>query len=88
VVSGDIEALQESLLSEKYNFGAPRISVIEVRSDGTLVLQHDTQLDGRGLDADRARKVLEYVKRVWRRPVLLKTVDAASQPVELSAAAA
>jgi stage V sporulation protein R len=88
VVSADIEALQESLLSGKYNFGAPRISVIEVRSDGTLVLQHDTQLDGRGLDADRARKVLEYVKRVWRRPVLLKTVDAASQPVELSAAAA
>jgi stage V sporulation protein R len=85
VVSGDIEALQENLLSEKYNFGAPRISVLEVRSDGTLVLQHDCQMDGRGLDADRSRKVLEYVKRVWRRPVLLKTVDAASQPVELSA---
>jgi stage V sporulation protein R len=85
VVGGDIEALQENLLSEKYNFGAPRISVLEVRSDGTLVLQHDTQLDGRGLDADRSRKVLGYVKRVWRRPVLLKTVDAASQPVELSA---
>jgi stage V sporulation protein R len=85
VVGGDIEALQENLLSEKYNFGAPRISVLEVRSDSTLVLQHDTQLDGRGLDADRSRKVLEYVKRVWRRPVLLKTIDAASQPVDLSA---
>jgi stage V sporulation protein R len=85
VVGGDIEALQENLLSEKYNFGAPRISVLEVRSDGSLVLQHDNQLDGRGLDADRSRRVLEYVKRVWRRPVLLKTVDAASQPVELSA---
>jgi stage V sporulation protein R len=85
VVGGDIEALQEDLLSEKYNFGAPRISVLEVRSDGTLVLQHDAQLDGRGLDADRSRKVLEYVRRMWRRRVLLKTVDAASQPVELSA---
>jgi stage V sporulation protein R len=85
VVGGDIEALQENLLSDKYNFGAPRISVLEVRSDGTLVLQHDNQLDGRGLDSDRSRKVLEYVKRVWRRPVRLKTVDAASQPVELSA---
>jgi stage V sporulation protein R len=84
VVSGDIEELQENLLSEKYNFGAPRISVLEVRSDGTLVLQHDSQMDGRGLDADRTRKVLQYVKRVWRRPVLLKTVDAALQPVELS----
>jgi stage V sporulation protein R len=85
VVAGDIEDLQESLLSGKYNFGAPRISVLEVRSDGTLILQHDCQMDGRGLDADRSRRVLEYVKRVWRRPVLLKTVDAASQPVELSA---
>jgi stage V sporulation protein R len=70
---------------DKFNFGAPRISVTEVRSDGTLVLEHDSQLDGRGLDAERACKVLEYVKRVWRRPVLLKTVDATSQPVVHSA---
>ena len=85
VVSGEIEALREGLLIDKYNFGAPRVSVIEVRSDGTLVLQHDTQLDGRGLDVERTRKVLQYVKSVWRRPVLLKTLDAASQPVEVSA---
>ncbi|MEA3149682.1 MAG: hypothetical protein QOD56_621, partial [Gammaproteobacteria bacterium] len=31
------------------------------------------------------RKVLEYVKRVWRRGVVLKTVDAASKPLELAA---
>jgi len=85
VVAADIDALQESLLHEKYNFGAPHVSVSEVRGDGSLVLQHDSQLDGRGLDAERTRRVLEYVKRVWRRPVSLKTVDAASQPVELSA---
>jgi stage V sporulation protein R len=85
VVAGDIEALQESLLHGKYNFGAPNVAVSEVRADGTLVLRHDNQLDGRGLDPERARKVLEYVKRVWRRPVLLKTVDAASTSVEISA---
>jgi stage V sporulation protein R len=85
VVAADIEELHESLLLEKYNFGAPRVSVSEVRADGTLVLQHDNQLDGRGLDPERSRKVLEYVKRVWRRPVLLKTVDAAASAVELSA---
>src|ERR1700722_1690616 len=85
VVAGDIEALQESLLMDKFNFGAPRIAATEVRGDGTLVLQHDSQLDGRGVDADRARKVLAYVKRVWRRPVLLNTIDAASQPVVHSA---
>jgi stage V sporulation protein R len=85
VVGGEIEVLCEGMLIDKYNFGAPRVSVIEVRSDGTLVLQHDTQLDGRGLDVERASKVLQYVKNMWRRPVLLKTLDAASQPVEVSA---
>jgi stage V sporulation protein R len=88
VVGGEIEALRESLLAEKYNFGAPRVSVAEVRSDGTLVLQHDSQLDGRGLDMERTRKVLGYVHNVWRRPVVLKTVDESSQPVEYSASSA
>ncbi len=85
VVGGEIEALREGLLSDKYNFGAPRIAVVEMRSDGTLILEHDTKLDGRGLDVERAGKVLQYVKSVWRRPVLLKTLDATAQPVELSA---
>lgn len=88
VVAGDIEALQEGLLRGKYNFGAPRIAVNEVRNDGTLVLEHDSKLDGRGLDTERTRKVLQYVQRVWRRPVRLRTIDAASQPVELAADAA
>jgi len=88
VLAGDIEAVREGLLQGKYNFGAPRIAVTEIKSDGTLILSHDTKLDGRGLDAERARKVLEYVKSVWRRTVVLRTVDAASQPVELRVDAA
>jgi stage V sporulation protein R len=84
----DIDALREALLLEKYNFGAPRVAVAELRNDGTLVLQHHNQIDGRGLDPERARKVLQYVQRVWRRPVLLKTVDAASHSLELTAEAA
>jgi stage V sporulation protein R len=73
---------------EKYNFGAPRISVAEVRSDGVLVLVHDHKIDGRGLDPERGHKVLEYVQRVWRRPVLLKTVDERSEALELTSAKA
>ena len=85
VVAADIDELRESLLIDKYNFGAPRVAVAEVRNDGTLILQHDHQLDGRGLDPERARNVLDYVRRVWRRPVLIKTVDAASRSVEIAA---
>jgi stage V sporulation protein R len=84
----NIDALHENLLLEKYNFGAPRISVSEVRQDGTLVLTHDHSIDGRGIDPDRGRKVLEYVRRVWRRPVLLKTVNERSEALELAAGAA
>jgi stage V sporulation protein R len=80
----DINSLHEQLLLDKYNFGAPRISVSEVRGDGTLVLTHDHQIDGRGIDPERGRKVLEYVHRVWRRPVLLKTVDQRSESLELA----
>ena len=85
VIGGDVESIQEDLLRGKYNFGAPRITAAEVRNDGTLVLLHDAEIDGRGLDAERARKVLEYIKSVWRRPVILKTIDGASKPVEISA---
>jgi stage V sporulation protein R len=84
VVAADIDELHESLLKDKYNFGAPRVSVTEVRNDGTLVLKHDSQLDGRGLDAERSGKVLEYIKRVWRRPVLLNTVDAGAKAIQFS----
>jgi len=38
-----------------------------------------------GDDAARARKVLEYTRRVWRRPVRLRTVNERADPVELAA---
>jgi stage V sporulation protein R len=88
VAAEDIAALQEGLLAGKYNFGAPRVAVTSVRNDGTLELRHDSQVDGRGLDTERARKVLEYVQRVWRRPVLLRTIGAAAEDVELTVGAA
>jgi stage V sporulation protein R len=84
----DIDSLHEHLMLEKYNFGAPRIAVAEVRNDGTLVLLHDHKIDGRGIDPARGHKVLEYVQLVWRRPVLLKTVDERMETLELTSAAA
>jgi len=88
VLEEDIDALRENLLLDKYNFGAPRVAVSELKNDGTLVLQHQSRIDGRGLDVERARHVLDYVQRVWRRPVQLVTVDAASQTLQLTAGVA
>ena len=75
VMEMDLDALHESLLAPKYGFGAPTVSAARVQLDGTLELLHDHETDGRGLDLERSRKVIDYVQRVWRRPVELHTVD-------------
>ena len=75
VVSRDIHAVREAILAHRFNFGAPRVAATELGVDGSLTLVHDHQSDGRGLDLQRADRVLDYVVRVWRRPVTLHTVD-------------
>jgi stage V sporulation protein R len=85
VTSRDVEAIREAILAPKFNYGAPRVAVTGMKGDGALELAHDHAGDGRGLDTARARKVLEYVRRVWRRPVSLRTVNERREPVELAA---
>jgi stage V sporulation protein R len=85
VVTRDLNAIREAILAPKFNYGAPRIAASEMRQDGTLVLTHDHASDGRGLDAARGNRVIQYLRRVWRRPVRLNTVDSRGEPHELSA---
>jgi stage V sporulation protein R len=80
VVDLDINELRETILAPKFNFGAPSVAVQGVRLDGTLELAHDHETDNRGLDLERARKVLDYIHRIWRRPVDLLTIDAQGKP--------
>ena len=75
VVESEICDLHEAILRPKYNFGAPSVSVGNVAPDGSLELIHDYETDGSGLDIERSKRVLEYVHRVWRRPVKLSTVN-------------
>lgn len=75
VVSRDIHAIREAILAPKFNFGAPSVCVARVGADGGLDLRHDYLRDGRGLDLQQAERVVDYVTRVWRRPVTLHTVD-------------
>jgi stage V sporulation protein R len=85
VLDHDLTGLHEAILHPKYNFGAPSVSAHRVRNDGTLELVHDNKVDGRGLDLERSRRVLDYLQRVWRRPIVLTTVNQAGSPLELSA---
>jgi stage V sporulation protein R len=83
VVARDVNKVREAILAPKFNYGAPRIHVGEMKQDGTLVLVHDHEADGRGLDLERAGRVVQYVHRAWRRTVLLQTVDSRGSPHEL-----
>ncbi|HUA88414.1 MAG TPA: hypothetical protein VL994_03210, partial [Steroidobacteraceae bacterium] len=85
VLEHDLPALHEAILAPKYNFGAPVVSAHKVRNDGTLELVHDNSIDGRGLDLERSRKVLDYLHRVWRRPIVLTTVNQAGSALEITA---
>jgi stage V sporulation protein R len=84
VLENDLTALHEALLAPKYNFGAPSVSAAHVRNDGTLELAHDSSTDGRGLDLERSRKVLDYLHKVWRRPIVLTTINQAGSALELT----
>jgi stage V sporulation protein R len=74
IADNDIHAIREAILAPKFNYGAPRIAATHLHIDGSLELEHDYKSDGRGLDVGRAERVLEYIARIWRRPVTLHTI--------------
>lgn len=80
VESADIHELREAILAPRFNYGAPRVRAQSLATDGSLTLQHEAAVDGRGLDLERARKVLDYMQKVWRRPVKLETTDGSGKP--------
>jgi stage V sporulation protein R len=84
VQEADLASLHDAMLAPKYGFGAPTVSATHVHVDGKLELIHDHTTDGRGLDPDKGRKVLDYIARVWRRPVTVTTVDSDNRSVEIS----
>jgi len=83
VLDADIHEMRETILAPKFNYGAPRVRLRDLGREGTLMLEHDFETDGRGLDLERAQKVLEYIQAVWRRPVSLETIDEEGAPEEL-----
>ncbi len=80
IAEKDIHAIREAILAPKFNYGAPRVAVRALHVDGSLELVHDFQGDGRGLDIPRAERVLDYMARIWRRPVSLQTVGSSGNP--------
>ncbi len=86
IAERDIHAIREAILAPRFNYGAPRIAAKAMHVDGSLELVHDHEGDGRGLDLSRAERVLDYITRVWRRPVSLQTIGASGNPRIVSSA--
>lgn len=84
ILNRDVHAIREAILKPRYNYGVPHIAVSRLHLDGSLELAHDYQTDGCGLDLARAERVLEYISRVWRRPVSLRTIGINGSPKVLS----
>jgi stage V sporulation protein R len=81
----DLDSLHEALLRPKFSFGAPTVAVERLRVDGTLELVHDHATDGRGLDHERSARVLDYLVKIWRRPIVLASVDGEGRTLQLTA---
>ncbi|MGI9107987.1 MAG: SpoVR family protein [Pyrinomonadaceae bacterium] len=68
------ERVRDQLVANMTNSGFPYIVVADgdYKRNRELYLKH--QSEGAELDASYARKVLEYVQRLWGRPVHLETI--------------
>ena len=48
IAERDIHAIREAILAPRFNYGAPRIAVTRLHTDGSLELRHDYKDDGAG----------------------------------------
>lgn len=76
VASREFNKVKQKLLSQLTNGGNPVIRVTHANHEnkGELLLEHEHR--GVDLRLDYAERVLEGLVRVWKRPVLVKTIIA------------
>jgi stage V sporulation protein R len=67
------ERVRDQLVANMTNFGFPYIEVADGDYDGNRELLLHHRHEGADLDMKYARKVLEYVYKLWGRPVHLET---------------
>jgi stage V sporulation protein R len=68
------ERVRDQLVANMTNFGYPYIEVVDGDYDRNLELLLRHRYETAELDLKYARKVLEYVYKLWGRPVHLETV--------------
>ena len=83
ITSRDQEAILESLLAPRYNYGVPRIVIRDVVGNA-LYLEH-LDRDTTFLDREFAAQTLTYMTELWKHHVALTTKDAQNNVVNLTA---
>lgn len=82
IKSRDLDQVVQSLIASKSNYGVPRVTITEVKN-GELYMQQDPMELG-GLDKKYADKTIEYIYKLWKQPVHIKTVDENGNEVQLT----
>jgi stage V sporulation protein R len=82
IKSRNVEEVVNFLLMSRYNYGAPKIFVENVTSDGTLVLLHEPGELGT-LDVKYAQETMKYLYEIWKKQVNLKTVNPSGYAITL-----
>jgi stage V sporulation protein R len=73
IKSREYDDVIRQLLAPRYNYGAPKIVVVEVHK-GELHLRHEKGSLG-DLDVRYAEKTLEYIFELWKNLVVLETLQ-------------
>ncbi len=73
IVSREADAVVETLLRPRYNYGVPKVVVVGTEG-GVLELRQEDWENG-GLDRHYAEKTLEFLHALWKAPVIVHTVD-------------
>jgi stage V sporulation protein R len=68
------ERVRDALVAGMTNFGFPYIEIVDDDYDGNLELYMKHRYEGIELDIKYARKVLEYVYKLWGREVHLESI--------------
>lgn len=72
-----LNSVKAAMVNRLHNNGVPMIAVEEADESG-LYMVHDKR-DKQTLDPMYAKKTLEYIFQIWKRPVFLKTHDHAGE---------
>jgi stage V sporulation protein R len=82
ITSRERDAVVESLLTPRYNYGVPLVVVRDVVNN-TLYLEH-LDRDVTFLDRRYANQTLAYIAELWKHPVHLLTSDEQGKEVNLT----